>query len=72
MVLTARTGADPVVAMLDAGADDVLRISHSALERTGGPVAEAVAAKWQWSCRRRVCVAPLEGPHLLVAPGDAA
>ena len=63
MVLTARTGSEPVVSLLDAGADDVLRKPFGL---------EELAARCRLLLRRsgtglqeRVCVGPLE-VHLLL------
>lgn len=63
MVLTARTGSEPVVSLLDAGADDVLRKPFGL---------EELAARSRTLLRRggsglqeRVCVGPLE-VHLLL------
>lgn len=63
MVLTARTGAEPIVALLDAGADDVLRKPFGL---------EELAARCRTLLRRggsglqeRVCVGPLE-VHVLL------
>jgi DNA-binding response OmpR family regulator len=63
MVLTARTGSEPVVSLLDAGADDVLRKPFGL---------EELAARCRTLLRRsgsglqeRVCVGPLE-VHLLL------
>jgi two-component system, OmpR family, response regulator len=63
MVLTARTGSEPVVTLLDAGADDVLRKPFGL---------EELAARCRTLLRRsstglqeRVCVGPLE-VHLLL------
>jgi two-component system OmpR family response regulator len=63
MVLTARSGSEPVVSLLDAGADDVLRKPFGL---------EELAARCRTLLRRsgaglqeRVCVGPLE-VHLLL------
>ena len=63
MVLTARSGSEPMVALLDAGADDVLRKPFGL---------EELAARCRSLLRRsgsglqeRVCVGPLE-VHLLL------
>ena len=63
MVLTARTGSEPVVSLLDAGADDVLRKPFGL---------EELAARCRTLLRRggtglqeRVCVGPLE-VHVLL------
>ena len=63
MVLTARSGSEPVVSLLDAGADDVLRKPFGL---------EELAARCRSLLRRsgsglqeRVCVGPLE-VHLLL------
>jgi two-component system, OmpR family, response regulator len=63
MVLTARTGSEPVVTLLDAGADDVLRKPFGL---------EELAARCRTLLRRsgsglqeRVCVGPLE-VHVLL------
>ena len=63
MVLTARTGSEPMVTLLDAGADDVLRKPFGL---------EELAARCRTLLRRqgnglqeRVCVGPLE-VHLLL------
>jgi two-component system OmpR family response regulator len=63
MVLTARSGSEPVVSLLDAGADDVLRKPFGL---------EELAARCRLLLRRsasglqeRVCVGPLE-VHLLL------
>ena len=63
MVLTARTGSEPVITLLDAGADDVLRKPFGL---------EELAARCRTLLRRsgsglqeRVCVGPLE-VHVLL------
>ncbi|MEI6828952.1 MAG: response regulator transcription factor [Synechococcaceae cyanobacterium ELA445] len=64
MVLTARTGAEPIVALLDAGADDVLRKPFG-LEELAARCRTLLRRGGTGGLQERVCVGPLE-VHVLL------
>ena len=63
MVLTARTGSEPVVALLDAGADEVLRKPFGLEELAAR--SRSLLRRSRSGLQERVCVGPLE-VHLLL------
>ena len=63
MVLTARTGSEPVVTLLDAGADDVLRKPFGLEELAAR--ARTLLRRSGSGLQERVCVGPLE-VHVLL------
>ena len=63
MVLTARTGSEPVVSLLDAGADDVLRKPFGLEELAAR--ARTLLRRSASGLQERVCVGPLE-VHVLL------
>jgi two-component system OmpR family response regulator len=63
MVLTARSGSEPVVTLLDAGADDVLRKPFGLEEMAAR--ARTLLRRSGSGLQERVCVGPLE-VHLLL------
>ncbi|MBM5819806.1 MAG: response regulator transcription factor, partial [Cyanobacteria bacterium K_DeepCast_150m_m2_101] len=63
MVLTARSGSEPVVSLLDAGADDVLRKPFGLEELAAR--SRSLLRRSRTGLQERVCVGPLE-VHLLL------
>ena len=63
MVLTARSGSEPVVSLLDAGADDVLRKPFGLEELAAR--SRSLLRRSRSGLQERVCVGPLE-VHLLL------